>query len=505
MSDEALGTRGVPATACGVASAARLSAGIELTSAAEIRAYVDEVWPSFLDDLEALVAVPSVVDESRTAAGAPWGLECRRALDVAMDVARRQGLAVVDCDGHVAYGELAGETPEQVATIAHVDVVPAGEGWTVEPYTVTRREGVLLGRGVLDDKGAALASIYAAGFLARRVHNGWKPQRTLRCIWGASEEAGMMDVRRYLADHEPPAFLFTPDAEFAVCCGEKGCVNAEVSHAVDSAGAIIELAGGVARNAVPARAEALVRMDARVDGLPRAEGIDVEPAGDGVARIVAHGVAGHAAEPAGTVNAINVLVAYLAVCGICSAAECEFLGFCKRALGAWDGSGLGIDIADELFGGLTCIGGTVRTQAGRFVLTLDARLPGAADVEQVGHRIEDVACECGCEARITHTREPFAMDPQSPEVMVLRRAYEEFAGRHAVPFAIGGGTYAHHFPHAVGFGPLDRTEPLPDWVGPEHGPDEGIWEHQLKRALAIYIRSLESLLNPKVGTDPKLG
>ena len=505
MSDEVMEARGVPAAACGVACASGLTTGAELTPAAEVCAYVDKVWPSFLDDLEVLVAVPSVVDESRATAGAPWGPECRRALDVAMGAARRQGLAVVDCDGYVAYGELAGETPEQVATIAHVDVVPAGEGWTVEPYAVTHREGVLLGRGVLDDKGAALASIYAAGFLTRRVHGGWEPQRTLRCILGASEEAGMMDVRRYLAGHEPPAFLFTPDAEFAVCCGEKGCVNAEVSHAVDSAGAIIELAGGVARNAVPARAEALVRMDARMDGLPRAEGIDVEPAGEGAIRIVARGVAGHAAEPAGTVNAIGVLVTYLAAHGICSAAEREFLGFCKLALGAWDGSGLGIDVADELFGGLTCIGGTVRTQAGRFVLTLDVRLPGAADVEQVSRRIEDVACECGCEARVTHTREPFAMDSQSPDVMALRRAYEEFAGRHAVPFAIGGGTYAHHFPCAVGFGPLDRAEPLPDWVGPEHGPDEGIWEHQLKRALAIYIRSLEFLLNPKVETDPKLG
>ena len=57
----------------------------------------------------------------------------------------------------------------------------------------------------------------------------------------------------------------------------------------------------------------------------------------------------------------------------------------------------------------------------------------------------------------------------------------------------------------MGFGPLDRAEPLPDWVGPEHGPDEGIWECQLKRALAIYIRSLEALLNPKVRIDPKLG
>ena len=458
----------------------------------EILSYVDEVWPDFLDDLSELVAVPGVVDESAAAPGAPWGPGCRRALDVAMGVARRQGLAVTDCDGYLAYGDLTGRTPEQVATIAHVDVVPAGEGWTVEPYAVTRREGVLLGRGVLDDKGAALASLYAAGYLARRVRAGWWPARTLRCILGASEEAGMMDVRHYLALNEPPRFLFTPDAEFAVCCGEKGCVNAEVSHAVDPRGVIVELSGGVARNAVPARAEAVLRVGA--DCLPAAEGVEAEAAGSGLARVVAHGVAGHAAEPAGTVNAIGVLVEYLDSCGACSAGEREFLAFCERALGAWDGSGLGIDATDELFGGLTCIGGTVRTERGRFVLTLDARLPGAAGVAWVSGRLEEAARECGCEARITHTREPFVMDPESAEVMVLRRAYEEFSGRAAVPFAIGGGTYAHHFPCAVGFGPFDRSEPLPAWVGPEHGPDEGIWEHQLKRALAIYIRSLEELL-----------
>lgn len=140
-----------------------------------------------------------------------------------------------------------------------------------------------------------------------------------------------MDVRRYLTGHEPPAFLFTPDAEFAVCCGEKGCVNAEVAHAVDGAGAIIELTGGVARNAVPARAEAIVRMDTCMDGYLAPRGSMWSPSRR-VARIVAHGVAGHAAEPAGTVNAIGVLAAYLAACGICSAAEREFLGFCKRAL-----------------------------------------------------------------------------------------------------------------------------------------------------------------------------
>ena len=65
MSDETMEARGVFAAVCGVAGAAGSTTGTELTPAAEIRAYVDKVWPSFLDDLEALVVVPSVVDESR--------------------------------------------------------------------------------------------------------------------------------------------------------------------------------------------------------------------------------------------------------------------------------------------------------------------------------------------------------------------------------------------------------------------------------------------------------
>ena len=57
------------------------------SSREQIEAYVNEVWPDYLRDLERLVAVPSVVDESASAPGAPWGPGCREALDVAMDIA----------------------------------------------------------------------------------------------------------------------------------------------------------------------------------------------------------------------------------------------------------------------------------------------------------------------------------------------------------------------------------------------------------------------------------
>lgn len=45
---------------------------------------------------------------------------------------------------------------------SHVDVVEAGEGWTVDPFAGTVREGRVYGRGACDMKGGLAASIIAA-------------------------------------------------------------------------------------------------------------------------------------------------------------------------------------------------------------------------------------------------------------------------------------------------------------------------------------------------------
>lgn len=37
------------------------------------------------------------------------------------------------------------------------------DGWTVPPYALTRREGKLYGRGTIDDKGPAVAALFALG------------------------------------------------------------------------------------------------------------------------------------------------------------------------------------------------------------------------------------------------------------------------------------------------------------------------------------------------------
>ncbi|NOT61627.1 MAG: acetylornithine deacetylase/succinyl-diaminopimelate desuccinylase family protein [Acidobacteria bacterium] len=49
----------------------------------------------------------------------------------------------------------------------HLDVVPVGEGWTVDPFAALIRDGRLYGRGVTDQKAGIAASIFAVEAIRR--------------------------------------------------------------------------------------------------------------------------------------------------------------------------------------------------------------------------------------------------------------------------------------------------------------------------------------------------
>jgi hypothetical protein len=76
------------------------------------------------------------------------------------------GFATRNCENYIGYAELAGADPEKyLATICHVDVVPVGNGWTADPFKMRIQDGWLLGRGVSDDKGPMIVTLYALKFL----------------------------------------------------------------------------------------------------------------------------------------------------------------------------------------------------------------------------------------------------------------------------------------------------------------------------------------------------
>ncbi len=454
---------------------------------AEVDEFINQNWEAFLADAESLIRIDSSEDKPHAAPGAPFGPGPRAALDEALAIAKRMGLSTGDCDGYAGFAELPGQSGQQLGVIGHVDVVPAGEGWDFEPFALTRKDGLLIGRGTTDDKAPVLTALYALKFWMDR---GANLRHTVRFIFGCNEETGMGDVPYYLQQHPAPDFLFTPDADFPLCYGEKGQFGA-VFTTQPIEGAVLDFQAGTTPNAVPGIARAVVAAPA--EDLPQAPRIALEPC-EGGTRIVATGIAGHASLPEGTVNAIGVLCRYLLATGLCSAAEQAWFGFIASMAESTDGSFAGVACADEDFKDLTSVIGIMRKKDGCYVATDDIRFPTATTAEELEQTFCQLGLRMGAQVEITAKRPPFVVNPKTKTVDALMSAYCSVTGNQVQPFTMGGGTYAREFPNAVSFGPAEEGAfPVPEWVGGMHAANEGIAEEELKRAIRIYIQAFGNL------------
>jgi len=442
-----------------------------------ISSHEEEIFSS----IARLVAVNSV--EGTPAPGLPFGEGPARALDAALQLSAELGLDAVNCDNYIGYAQI-GTGDEYLATITHLDVVPTGDGWTADPFVMREREGYILGRGVMDDKGPSVLCLYALKYLKDR---GIPLRYPIRALLGVNEETGMKDVEYYLSHFKAPLFCFSPDANFPLCNGEKGIYHGRMLSRFPQE-KIVDIRGGFAANAIPDRAEAWVRAE-RAESAP---GVTAEREADGIWHLTASGVGGHASLPEGTVNAIGVLVRYLLEKELVGEQEGRFLHAVALLNENSDGSGLGVQADDGLFKPLTIVGGVIGVEDGRMFQTLDSRYPTNTSGEKIAAQIRS---RVGDAAEITLDRDapPFYMSLDKPEIRACIDAYNDVTGENAEPYTIGGGTYARDFPNAVSFGPEHPERPQPDFAGPIHGVDEAACKADLLEALKVYIAALLEL------------
>ena len=448
----------------------------------DIEQFVEEQEQQIIRDIARLVAVNSVEGES--APGAPYGPGPKQALELALQIAEELGLETRNCENMIGYASVGGQGDRYLATITHVDVVPATDGWQQDPFTLREREGYLIGRGVMDDKGPSILCLYALKYLKDRKIPLRYP---VRALLGANEETGMQDVEYYLKNEPEPLFCFSPDADFPLCNGEKGILHGRMISNLPL-GKIVDIRGGVAANAVPDKAEAWVRAES-LEGTDSVEAAEEEP---GLWHLTAHGVSGHASMPEGTVNAIGLLVDYLLERDLAVEEEARFLRLVQLLNSASDGSGLGVQASDGRFTPLTIVGGVIGVENGRMFQTIDSRYPTSTSGEKIVSIIREKAGDAA-ELVIDADSEPFYMELDNPAVQVCIRAYNDVTGEQAEPYTIGGGTYARHMKNAVSFGPEHPERPQPDFAGPIHGVDEAASKAYLLEALKVYILALLEL------------
>ena len=448
----------------------------------DIDRFVEEHRESVFRDIARLVAVNSV--EGKAEPEAPFGPGPRDALNLGLQIAEELGLEAVNCEGRIGYAALGGKGERYLATITHLDIVPAGDGWPADPFVMREREGYILGRGVMDDKGPSVLCLYALKYLKDQNIPLRYP---VRALLGANEESGMRDVEYYLANYPAPLFCFSPDANFPLCNGEKGIFHGRILSKLPL-GNLVDIRGGTVPNAIPDHAEAWVRAEK----LSPAERVEVEETEPGLWHVTTSGIGGHASLPEGTVNAIGVLVDYLLKNRVGDENDERILHLLSLLHAASDGSALGVDANDGLFEPLTIIGGVIGVENGRLFQTLDSRYPTNTNGEKIVAGIREKA---GDTADVVLDRDaaPFYMSLDNPAVQVCINAYNDVTGENAKPYTIGGGTYARDFPNAVSFGPEHPERPQPDFAGSIHGVDEAASMADLLEALKVYILALIEL------------
>lgn len=402
----------------------------------EIRKYRDEI----LEDVVRAVNIQSY--RSEPLPGMPFGEGPARALDFALGLAENLGLKVKNVGnraGHVEYGE--GE--ELVGILAHMDVVPAGEGWTVPPFDGVTRNGRIYGRGTMDDKGPAIAAIYCLKMLKDL---NIQPKRRIRVILGASEECGTEDMAYYFAHEELPDAAFTPDGEYPVCNQEKGILQLKLTETGGSCRSVCRFEAGNAPNMVPVAAEARIDCDdaqskameksfasAAADGVRMA--ILLAESGQYKVRVL--GRAAHGSTPELGRNAAAYLLDRLA-----GYLDGGLLKFLQEKVGIrTDGKGLGVDCADES-GALTLNLGVVCRNGEAGEAVIDIRYPVSGNGRRIFEKIAAQAAVYGVKTEIVSDTVPLDIDPDSFLIRKLRRAYKTATGREASLYATGGGSYA---------------------------------------------------------------
>ena len=266
----------------------------------EVKEFIEKNLENMKADLSCLVKYNSVFAEDEE----PFGKENRKVLDEAIKLMQEKGLKTTNMDYYCGYGE-AGEGKELIGILAHLDIVPVGEGWDTDPFTVTEKDGFLYGRGVSDDKGAAVASMYALKYL---IDEKYPFKRRVRLILGCNEETGSMCIRHYVKNDEPITYGFTPDGDFPGIYAEKGMIGGKI---IGHNSKIIDIEGGEASNVVCKKVTCKVPLNSfdetKLDEYFNKLNIKYEISKDDVITLVVYGVAAHASTPDLGINAINHL------------------------------------------------------------------------------------------------------------------------------------------------------------------------------------------------------
>lgn len=464
----------------------------------KIDAYIDSKKDEMIEDLKTLVRINS--QRGRSEEGKPFGDGPAKVIAAAEGLMKQYGLQTTNYDNYVVTGDF-GTQEKALDILAHLDVVPVTEDWTVtEPFQPKVVDGRIYGRGTADDKGPAIAALYALRAIREL---GLPMKKSVRLILGSDEECGSGDLEYYYAKEQEAPYTFTPDADFPLINIEKGSFKGEFSAnfpAEDAKAYVVSFTSGDKVNVVPARAELVVagveaavveEAAARVTAQTKVAFI-TESQADGTVKVSAKGVAAHASTPAEGKNALTATLRLITALPLdATKGLTALLGL--EALFPYEdtcGKQAGIDRENEESGALTLCFSIMDYTTEHLHAIFDARLPIGCTKENTSYPVKEALAQYGITLDNDELREPHCVPGDSWFVQTLLGSYERYFGKKGKALSTGGGTYVHELERGVAFGCM-----VPEVDNHMHGDDEFMEIEMLLRSAKIFADAILKICN----------
>ena len=451
----------------------------------EIRRYIDSHKSEIVELLKELVRIPSVRGEAMP--DAPFGKECSDVLLCTEAMYKKYGFEC-ELDGEGGYLlSYFGKAEKSLGIFAHADVVPAGEGWTLtSPFEPKEVDGFLVGRGVMDDKAAIVASL----FVARIINELSIPFNSrLLLFTGSSEESGMGDIKNYLKSHTPPDFALVPDSCFPLYRGNKGRIlmKAVRNSALGEIKSLVGGGGGTNVGEAEARLEFCDKLFVILKSKD-SEGLSVTRENDEIV-ISAKGIAKHTALPEGSVNAVALIADALRDCKLLSEKTREICAFLYGACTDHYGGYLGISCEDSDFGKSTFVNYGINADEACAELNFNIRFGASADIEKMKAVLAEKFSEHDFDIEILDESIAHIVPADHSMLRSLMNTFGKFTGKtNGKMYVNAGGTYAQLLPCAAEIGVTTKggkPDGLPTGHGAVHQPDECISIDGLLEAIEL--------------------
>lgn len=417
-------------------------------------------FDSYLLDLKTLISFKSILGVSEL--GFPFGRESGNSLNAFLQIAEKLGFKTINYDGYV--GEVYYGSNEEIGIIGHLDVVPAGDGWNTDPYALTEKDGVLYGRGVVDDKGPILLCLYA---IKELIDEGLVFNKKIRLFVGADEETGWHDLEYLKQKTTIPEYGFSPDGNFPVSYAEKGVFN--TYFYIKKPKNFSNIRGGTVINAVCGKAFATQKTTPNETLLKKhnLELINGE--------IVSTGVSCHGSTPHLGVNALKNLFLYMIDCGEDYTHEYDML-FNKS---------LNVKHLKSDQGVTTVSPNVIKETSSRLEIACDIRVPAPFTYKDINKAVE----KAGLQFKMVEKHPPVMVDKDHWFVKTLAESYNAVTGENESPVCMGGSTFARAFNNGCSFGPLFKDD---DEVC--HESNEHVKISSVLKAFEIYKQTIKNLV-----------